>query len=201
MSLCLSLSEDPRADGRLRVNINRARALHATEAAAAGDTATGKIVGLNGFKDVTMQLVAQLEGVSPWVLRRSTRVWFVAYEGEGGIDAGGLYRDLFTHVATELQIHKSSNALLLPCANSHGFGDYQVLGPIFRLFLFLLLLLLLLRLLLVLLFVLFLLLLLLPLLLLLLLLLWVWLLVLLLLFLLLFIMLLLLLLLLMLFSC
>src|SRR5699024_2104083 len=102
----------------------------ATATAASGTTATppGAANGSSssssnnsssssGLKDVTMQLASQLESVSPWLLRRSNRVWFVAYEGEGGIDAGGLYRDLFSHVAAELQTPGSSNALLLPSAN------------------------------------------------------------------------------------
>ncbi|CDJ51166.1 HECT type ubiquitin ligase, putative [Eimeria brunetti] len=161
VNLCLSLSEDPRADGRLRIAINRARALRAGERAAAASpagaaSAAGAPVGMHaaaaaaaaasaastgtpvaagsssnsssssrGLKDVTMQLAEQLESVSPWLLRRSNRVWFVAYEGEGGIDAGGLYRDLFSHVAAELQTPGSSNALLLPSANSRGFGQDQ----------------------------------------------------------------------------
>ena len=95
-----------------------------------------------------MQLASQLESVSPWLLRRSNRVWFVAYEGEGGIDAGGLYRDLFSHVAAELQTPGSSNALLLPSANSRGFGQDQVRATIPHLPLLLLLVLLLLLLLL-----------------------------------------------------
>ncbi|KAL8442877.1 hypothetical protein Emed_007092 [Eimeria media] len=79
-----------RADGKLRVTINRVKALRAAEraanaaaaarggsaaaAAAAAEGQTAALSSSSSFRDVTMQLCAQLEEVSPWLLRRSMRV-------------------------------------------------------------------------------------------------------------------------------
>lgn len=165
--LSLSMTEDSSADGRLRVVINRAKALRAAEGLAsarsnvlprrerasgrrhstaapsadraAEDTRAAEAAGatsgvgaaaavaassLVGLKSVFGQLYAQLSGVPAKRMRTHGRAWYVLYEGEGGIDAGGIYRDSITHIAQELQ--SSHSPLFMPCPNSRGFGDNQV---------------------------------------------------------------------------
>jgi hypothetical protein len=50
----------------------------------------------------------------------------MSFEGEGGNDAGGLFRDSLREICAELQSHPCSLRLLLPCANQRfGTGDNQ----------------------------------------------------------------------------
>jgi hypothetical protein len=54
------------------------------------------------------------------------RFWKMVFVGEGGTDAGGLFRDSLREICAELQAYPCSLKLLLPCLN-HRFrtGDNQ----------------------------------------------------------------------------
>ncbi|KEP66801.1 UNVERIFIED_CONTAM: HECT-domain (ubiquitin-transferase) domain-containing protein [Hammondia hammondi] len=183
--LSLSMTEDAAADGRIRVVINRAKALKAAEGTTSSlhqrfssfsypsssssfptsssllagrqeddstrsadgcvgrrtratemegseevsrDTPEGESLAthaawLRDFHTVFGQLYRQLSDVSPKRLRSHGRAWYVLYDGEGGIDAGGIYRDSLAHIAQELQ--SPFSPLFMPCSNSRGFGDNQ----------------------------------------------------------------------------
>eukprot|EP00920_Eleutheroschizon_duboscqi_P023727 GHVT01059078.1.p1 GENE.GHVT01059078.1~~GHVT01059078.1.p1 ORF type:complete len:996 (-),score=273.43 GHVT01059078.1:474-3077(-) len=186
--LCLTLTEDTVADGRLRVSVNRPRALRASEEWArlnslgfssspgasegggAGRQGCWTLVSVPGEQElgtaagwltsgssasarnatllasvaapagtgaelrsrkaaeaaamrnsVFGQIFCQLRHVDPRRLRASRRPWYVLYEGEGGVDAGGIFRDALTHVCQELQ--SNSTCLLLPTPNSRSADD------------------------------------------------------------------------------
>ncbi|KFH16655.1 HECT-domain (ubiquitin-transferase) domain-containing protein [Toxoplasma gondii MAS] len=162
--LSLSMTEDAAADGRIRVVINRAKALKAAEGRTAsphqrssfsyasssssfptsssvwgerqeddctrsaddppeGGSPATHAAWLRDFHTVFGQLYRQLSDVSPKRLRSHGRAWYVVYDGEGGIDAGGIYRDSLAHIAQELQ--SPFSPLFMPCSNSRGFGDNQ----------------------------------------------------------------------------
>ncbi|PRP87156.1 putative HECT E3 ubiquitin ligase [Planoprotostelium fungivorum] len=97
---------------RPSVNINRPRALKAREK---GDP--------EGSKSVFGQLYRQLHFVPPSQLRRLGQIWTVEYSGEGGTDAGGLFRDCISHICIDL--HSNHVPLFIPCPNAKGFGDNQ----------------------------------------------------------------------------
>jgi len=96
------------------VNINRPRALKAQER---GDR--------SGRKSVFFQLYLQLHFIKPSVLRTENRPWVVSYQGFGGQDAGGLFRDSVSTVCSEL--HSQWVPLFIPVPNSKdgGVGDNQ----------------------------------------------------------------------------
>jgi len=94
------------------VSLNRPRALRAMEK---GDS--------TGLKSVFGQLFVQLHFLKPSALRTDQRAWRVTYEGEGGTDAGGLFRDSISHVCSELM--SKALPLFIPCPNAKGFGDNQ----------------------------------------------------------------------------
>jgi hypothetical protein len=99
------------------VSINRPKALRAKEK---GD--------LSGLKSVFGQLFTQLHFTRPQYLRTDSnnRPWRVTYEGEGGTDAGGLFRDSLSHFCSELQ--SSAVPLLIKVPNGvSGLGDNQEL--------------------------------------------------------------------------
>ncbi|KAF8817874.1 HECT-domain (ubiquitin-transferase) domain-containing protein, partial [Cardiosporidium cionae] len=111
--LCLSLTESTRSDGRLRVSVNRPKALRSFEKGQDAD----------GLKSVFGQLYKRIHFVDAARLRGHSRPWYILYEGEGGIDAGGLFRDALTHIGQELQSNRLQ--LFLPCPNARGYGDNQ----------------------------------------------------------------------------
>ena len=95
------------------ITVNRPRALRAREK---GD--------LSGMKSVFGQIYRQLHFIRPSLLRTDQRPWRVTFEGEGGTDAGGLFRDSVSHICTELQ--SSAIPLFIPCPNSRTkIGDNQ----------------------------------------------------------------------------
>lgn len=100
------------AHHRIPVRINRPRALRAKER---GDP--------DGSKSVFGQLYQQLHFLKPSALRGSGQLWSVEYLGEGGMDAGGLFRDSISHACADLQ--SPYVPLFIPCPNSKGFGDNQ----------------------------------------------------------------------------
>ncbi len=69
------------------------------------------------------QLYRQLHFVPPSHLRKTGQVWSVVFSGEGGQDAGGLFRDSISHACSDLQ--SPYVPLFIPCPNSRGFGDNQ----------------------------------------------------------------------------
>jgi len=69
------------------------------------------------------QVYRQLHFQRPSQLRTDGRTWNVTYEGEGGTDAGGLFRDSLSHVCEDLQSRHVP--LFIPCPNSRGFGNNQ----------------------------------------------------------------------------
>ena len=69
------------------ISVNRPRALRAREK---GD--------LSGMKSVFGQIYRQLHFIRPALLRTDQRPWRVTFEGEGGTDAGGLFRDSVSHL-------------------------------------------------------------------------------------------------------
>jgi hypothetical protein len=94
--------------------VNRPRAM---KAAARGNDPDGR-------KSVFGQLYRQLHFLRPSTLRTDRRPWQVTYEGEGGQDAGGLFRDSITHICNDLQ--SPHLPLFVQCPNSlTKFGDNQ----------------------------------------------------------------------------
>eukprot|EP01083_Nonionella_stella_P059475 155578_1 len=105
--------QDTMTNGRSSVLINRPRALKARER---GDP--------EGKKSIFGQLYRQLHFQRPATLRSHRRPWSVTYEGEGGQDAGGLFRDSLSAVCEDLQ--SSHLPLLLRCPNARlGYGNNQ----------------------------------------------------------------------------
>ena len=95
------------------ITVNRPRALRAREK---GD--------LSGMKSVFGQIYRQLHFIRPSLLRTDQRPWRATFEGEGGTDAGGLFRDSVSHLCSELQT--SAIPLFIPCPNSRTkIGDNQ----------------------------------------------------------------------------
>ena len=100
---------------RTGVVINRPKALKAKER---GDE-TGK-------KSIFGQIYRQLNFIKPAYLRTNpdNRPWSVTYEGEGGTDAGGLFRDSLSAISNDLQ--SQHLRLFVQCPNSKtGVGDNQ----------------------------------------------------------------------------
>jgi len=96
------------------ISVNRPKALKARM--KGGDNALRK--------SVFGQIYRQLHFIRPSQLRTDRRAWQIQYEGEGGQDAGGLFRDSMTHICSELQ--SKHLPLFIPCPNSHTkFGDNQ----------------------------------------------------------------------------
>ena len=95
------------------ITVNRPRALRAREK---GD--------LSGMKSVFGQIYRQLHFIRPSLLRTDQRPWRATFEGEGGTDAGGLFRDSVSHLCSELQ--SPAIPLFIPCPNSRTkIGDNQ----------------------------------------------------------------------------
>jgi hypothetical protein len=97
---------------RQRVDISRPKALRAKEK---GDP--------DGTKSVFGQIYKQLHFIRPSQLRISDRQWSVLYLGEGGTDAGGLFRDSLSALCADLQ--SDTLPLFIRCPNARGFGDNQ----------------------------------------------------------------------------
>lgn len=74
----------------------------------------------DGQRTVFGQLFRQLHFLRPADLRcpRSVRAWHVRYEGEGGTDVGGLFRDSVSNLCTDLLTVPSKVPLFRPCPNS-----------------------------------------------------------------------------------
>jgi len=98
--------------GGKNIVVNRPRAL---KAKAKGET--------DGLKSVLGQIYRQLHFIRPSQLRTEGRPWRVTYEGEGGTDAGGVFRDSVSHICSEMQ--SDILPLFIPCPNSRGFGENQ----------------------------------------------------------------------------
>lgn len=94
------------------VRVNRAKTI---KAKTHGDP--------EGKRTLFGQLFRQLHFLSPVSLRLADRTWHVDYEGEGAIDAGGVFRDSISHMCNDLQ--SSDLPLMVRCANASGFGDNQ----------------------------------------------------------------------------
>jgi hypothetical protein len=97
---------------RQHVQINRPKALRAREK---GDP--------EGRRSIFGQVYRQLHFNRPSRLRTSERPWNVNYIGEGGTDAGGLFRDSISALCEDIQ--SDHLPLFVKCANSRGFGDNQ----------------------------------------------------------------------------
>lgn len=97
---------------RPSITINRPRAMRAHER---GDP--------DGEKSVFGQAFRQLHFEKPENLRTTGQLWRVTYEGEGGTDAGGLFRDSISHICSDLQ--SDYVPLFIPCPNSKGIGENQ----------------------------------------------------------------------------
>ena len=98
------------------VTLNQPRALKAQER---GDR--------SGRKSIFFQLYLQLHFSKPSLLRTGSdsRPWVVNYQGFGGQDVGGLFRDSVSTICSELQ--SKWVPLLIPVPNSRdgGVGDNQ----------------------------------------------------------------------------
>ncbi|POM82093.1 HECT-domain (ubiquitin-transferase) family protein [Cryptosporidium meleagridis] len=116
INLCLAITEDSKADGKVRVAINRTKSMLGNKEILYFDD---QFI----FESVFGQLYIILEKVPIYRLRCKKRPWYVIYEGEGGIDAGGIYRDLLSHICLELQSDKLP--LFVACPNSYGYGENQ----------------------------------------------------------------------------
>ncbi|CUV04134.1 unnamed protein product [Cryptosporidium hominis] len=116
INLCLTITEDSKADGKVRVTINRTKSILKNKEILYFDD---QFI----FDSVFGQLYIILEKVPIYRLRCKKRPWYVIYEGEGGIDAGGIYRDLLSHICLELQSDKLP--LFVVCPNSYGYGENQ----------------------------------------------------------------------------
>ena len=71
-----------------------------------------------GSRSVFGQAFRQLHFVKPDNLRIPGQTWRVTYEGEGGTDAGGLFRDSISHICSDLQ--SPYVPLFIPCPNAKG---------------------------------------------------------------------------------
>ena len=101
------------------VVVNRSRAQRAKEKGE-----------LDGLKSVFGQLYKQLHFIKPSVLRcqYAERPFRLTYEGEGGTDAGGLFRDSLSHVCAELQ--SINLPLFIPTPNSrNNTQDMYICNP------------------------------------------------------------------------
>ena len=80
----------------------------------------------DGSKSVFGQVFTALHFQSPNFLRGppGNHTWGVTYAGEGGTDAGGLFRDCISHICSDLM--SKNTPLFIPCPNARGaFGDNQ----------------------------------------------------------------------------
>lgn len=98
----------------VNVTLNRPRALKARERGNDPE----------GLKSIFGQCFQQLHFLRPNQLRvpLGHRPFRVKFAGEGGIDAGGLYRDANSDVCTTLQ--SRDTPLFIPSPNAAGFGDF-----------------------------------------------------------------------------
>jgi hypothetical protein len=96
----------------VNITVNRPRALKARE--------SGK--DPEGHKSEFGQVWQQLHFLRPATLRirQGDRLFRVKFVGEGGIDAGGLYRDCISAVCSSLV---TATPLFVPCPNASTFGD------------------------------------------------------------------------------
>lgn len=94
---------------RPAVTVSRPRALKVRE--RGGDAAAKH--------SVFGQLFRALHFAAPEALRQSGVTWSVTYAGEGGTDAGGLFRDSLSHVCAELQ-DAHLLPLLVPAPNARS---------------------------------------------------------------------------------
>jgi hypothetical protein len=121
------LADDDGAAGDADSTLPRTAGGGAAGAAGGGTTAAPTTGATDGLRSCFGQMFRQLHFVSPQFLRCSPgqRVFGVEYEGEGGTDAGGLFRDLLSHVCRELQ--SDAVPLFIPCPNARaGVGINQV---------------------------------------------------------------------------
>mmetsp|Transcript_34570 Transcript_34570/g.56303 ORF Transcript_34570/g.56303 Transcript_34570/m.56303 type:complete len:817 (+) Transcript_34570:137-2587(+) len=109
-------------DRRTSVVVNRPRALRAKEQFAAGAVNENN----NLKKTIFGQIYRVLNFIKPSNLRCSPnqRPWNVVFEGEGGTDAGGLFRESLSALGEDLMDHERV-ALFIKCPNSCGYGDNQ----------------------------------------------------------------------------
>ncbi|ETO10269.1 hypothetical protein RFI_27108 [Reticulomyxa filosa] len=109
------------SNNRTSVVINRLRALRARERAATNALSATEA----SKKSIFGQVYRTLNFVKPVYLRCATghRPWSIVYEGEGGTDAGGLFRDSLSAISGDLQ--SDHLMLFIKCPNSRGYGDNQ----------------------------------------------------------------------------
>ncbi|ETO35324.1 hypothetical protein RFI_01738 [Reticulomyxa filosa] len=106
---------------RTSVLVNRLKALRTRERAS-----TNALNAIEAAKkSVFGQVYRILNFVKPVYLRCSAnqRPWSIVYEGEGGTDAGGLFRDSLSAICADLQ--SDYLPLFVKCPNSRGYGDNQ----------------------------------------------------------------------------
>eukprot|EP01083_Nonionella_stella_P308832 1091352_1 len=109
-------------NGRTSVHVNRPRALRAKESINAGS-----IDGANAMKKTIFgQIYRTLNFIKPSHLRCAPghRPWSITFEGEGGTDAGGLFRESLSALGEDLQDAQYLR-LFIQCPNSRGYGDNQ----------------------------------------------------------------------------
>lgn len=109
-----AILRDTSTGGCAYIRVNRPKA---TRAAAKGET--------DGRKSVFGQVFLQLNFVRPAALRTERRPWQVVYEGEGGQDAGGLFRYSVSHLCEDLQ--SAHVPLFVPVSRSGP--NAQVFAP------------------------------------------------------------------------
>ena len=90
---------------RTSVTVNRPKALRAKETAAAS--------GMDLKKSILGQVYLRSPGHRPFS---------VTFAGEGGTDAGGLFRELISELGEDL-MNADKVRLLISCPNSRGYGD------------------------------------------------------------------------------
>lgn len=93
------------AAARPEIEIDRGRARDATEATGGRDS-------------VFAQVMDQLHGLQPSLLRGADRAFKCQFVGEFGDDFGGLYRECLAHMSAELQARDVLLPVLRPCPNA-----------------------------------------------------------------------------------
>ena len=113
------------SNGRTSVLVNRPRAMKAKERAAERNASA--INDNNNLKKTIFgQIYRTLNFVKPSALRcgQGHRPWSVKFEGEGGTDAGGLFRESVSALGEDL-MDDVNLRLFIKCPNSRGYGDNQ----------------------------------------------------------------------------
>ena len=109
-------------NGRTSVTVNRPRAMRAKERARENEHHDDN----NLKKTIFGQIYRTLNFIKPSSLRCSPgqRPWSISFEGEGGTDAGGLFRESLSALGEDL-MDSNGVGLFIKCPNSRGYGDNQ----------------------------------------------------------------------------